>query len=523
MHVSQYKQLFLSEAALKLKHLEDVLILLEKNPHDKKGIDAILQQLHALKGDAATMNYQALANALHQVEDLFIGVRQGNRSLGSDSLDACFMAIDAFRRNLDSIRESDSEIDLGPAIAFTLRPSGKKTRAADQAAPQAQTTSDTTSSIYAPLSSYVDISSAELENAYALVNDIVISQQQLQRVLHSNDIGALKVGLYNLATHASDLRKAIIDMKLIPVRQYFAFLSRLVRDLSRQQKKFITFEFKDHDMRFESQVLEALREACVQLIKNAVDHGFREGDTGVIRLSFDLRAGAMHVMVSDTGHGIDWDALERSVLRNNRTTKQKLMKMKPELRMQFLIGAGVSSREQASLVSGRGVGLPFVRSVLEGLHGTMEMRSANRGKNKGTTFELIVPLAPTLFRALTWQWGAYYLALPLFTVEKIIQLPSDGAVPTEYRYRNAKVPVRTIGAFVDGADASALHAVAVAIVVHEGRRCALFLPSGVQEQELLAQSLPVVQKSKLVSSAAVSEEGIPVTIVNHRVLFEHIV
>ncbi len=520
MQVSQYKQLFLTEAITKLKQLEDILIILEKHPDDMKAVAELLQHLHALKGDAATMNYQGLANAVHQVEELFIAVKNGTRMLAPDHVDACFIAIDSFRQDIESIRTADTEIDLGPAVAFTLRKESGRSRAAraSEKAPTAPAASE--DALYAPLSSYVDVASTELEQVFVLANDIVASQQQLQRLLRMKDFGALKIGLYNLATHASDLRKTLMDMKLIPVRQYFAFLARLVRDLARQQKKFITFDFKDNGMRFEGQLLESLREACVQLIKNAIDHGFSEGDRGVIRLSFDFKSDKMFVTVKDTGRGIDWEALEKAVLRHGLSTKQRLAKLKPDERNMFLISAGVSSREKASLVSGRGVGLPLVRSVIAQLHGSLSITSTKRGQGKGTSCELVVPLAPTLFRALTWRWGSYYLAMPLFVVEKIIQLPSSEAVPKEYRYRGNRILARTSSVYVDEAGSSAEHAFAVAIINYGGERRALFLPAGVREQELIAQSLPILAALDRVASVAVSEEGMPITIVNHRKLFE---
>ena len=190
----------------------------------------------------------------------------------------------------------------------------------------------------------------------------------------------------------------------------------------------------------------------------------------------------------------------------------------------MLFEHGLSSRTEASLTSGRGVGLPMVRAAVEKLNGSITFSTTSRGKGKGTRFDVSVPITPTLFRALTWRWGQYYLALPLFVVDKVIQLPVDkkrGPLKKIIHERHRLDVVNLARIFdLSGADAFIESAVTAAIISWGGQRIAVSLPSGVTEQELIMQSLSSLTSFRTVIGIAVSEDSLPIVILNYRTLFE---
>lgn len=518
MQLIQYKQLFLNESRTKLKEIEDLLFVLEKDAGDSNTVEDLLIALHALKSDAATMSYLHLANAVHSVEELLLSVKRGEHKFEHSDIDNLFMVVDAFRSDLVQIQKDNTEIDLGPATAFILRKLTSKPKRPASAPAQAE--APKTGEVYAPLGSYVEVSTEQLDETLGTVNDIVASHQQLSRLIQKGDVGGVRAGLLNLASKASDMRQAIVTMKMIPVKQYFVFLSRLVRDLARQQKKFITFEFRDKNLRFERQVLESLREICVQLIKNAVDHGFLEGERGRVILSFEFKSDKIYVTVADTGHGIAWDALFHKG-RAQRLFPKKA-KLTADLKNSLLFEYGLSSKPAASLVSGRGVGLPLVKKVVDSLHGALSFETTSRGRGRGTRFSVTIPLSPTLFRALTWRWGAYYLALPLFVIEKVIQLPHDRPAKAGglYVYRGKKIKYLNLeSAGIPHSAVQPASADAIAILSWEEERRALVLPAGVIEQELIMSTLSTLARFPKILGVAVSEESVPIIILNYRTLF----
>ncbi|MBI4090465.1 MAG: Hpt domain-containing protein [Candidatus Komeilibacteria bacterium] len=514
MRLIQYKALFLNEARGKLKELEDIFLQLEKQPDSNLRIDQTLGLLHALKGDSATMNFLQLANAVHAVEEFFLALKHGGARLTSSDSDHLFVLVDAFRGDLQHIEENDTEMDLGPSVAFTMR-SKQAGPTHDRKDPSATVAESSAADVYAPLGSFVDVPTDSLEETLALANELIASNQQTQRLHKRGDTGGTTLGLFNLATRTSALRQAVIEMKMIPVRQYFVFLARLVRDLARQKKKFITFAFRDNQLRFERHVLDSLKEVCVQLIKNAIDHGFREGDSGTVTLTFSLKNDKIGLQVEDTGHGIDWAVLrKRAIAHGLLSSKAKLSQRK---QYELLFIKGVSSRDRATLTSGRGIGLPLVRAAAESLGGRVEVASNPRG----TRFDMYVSITPTLFRALTWQWGPYAFALPLFAVEKVIQLPHgpEVAAPKQISYRGTDVRIMDLyGALgIPGAHEAGLTD-AVALLSVDGERTAIALPPGCIEQELILQPLASLARFRALSGVAVSEASTPVMIINHRTL-----
>ncbi|OGY89653.1 MAG: hypothetical protein A3B30_02550 [Candidatus Komeilibacteria bacterium RIFCSPLOWO2_01_FULL_52_15] len=516
MQLIQYKRLFLSEARSRLKQLEDALLQLEKTPDARQHVEAVLLTLHGLKSDAATMSYLHLANAVHSIEELFLAAKQRKEPVASDVLDHLFMAIDAFRDDLAHIERDNTEIDLGPATAFILRKTSpvalKKKNAVEVPARKED--------VYAPLASYVEVSSEQLDAVLSMSNDIIATNQQMQRLVQRNDAGGVRLSSHTLAAQASNLREAVVTMKMIPLKQYFAFISRLVRDLAREQRKFITLEFRDNNLRFERFILESIREACVQLVKNAVTHGFREGESGKVSVVFGFKSDRIFISVIDTGHGIDWVTLKRVAGETDPSVRKA--RMTPALQDKLLFEAGVSSRPEATLASGRGLGLQLVAQTAGALGGTITAISQSRGRGRGARFDLTVPVTPTLFRALTWRWGPYYFALPLFTIENVIQLTERAPMigRQSFTYKNKHITVfnltRTLG--ISLTDENALVGT-VALVQHSGKLVALPLPTSVSEQELILQRITSIAKNKFIMGAAVSQESIPVVILNYRALF----
>lgn len=531
MQLAQYQQLFLSEARSKLKDLEDAFVLLERNSHSTAEIQSILITAHALKSDAATMNFYNLANALHEVEELFGAVLKNEVSLNSSDIDNLFVMIDAFRDNLAEIQATHKENDLDASVAFILRLLSKKNIDAKSVRAQKRAGglagAPVLSGQYKPAGSYVELSADQMESVLRKVNDLISHNQQVSRAMTRNDRGAVIVGLASSSAKLSELRQDIIHIKMMSVRQYFVFMARLVRDLSRIGKKFISFELRDNNLRFERSVLESVRDICVQLVKNAVDHGFREGEKGLISLTFGFKAAKIFITVSDTGQGINWGALAARALDRKLVKPSDLERLSPEERRQVLFRLGLSSKAEATLVSGHGIGWQSVRLSVENLNGMVTFESSGHGARHGTAFQIAIPLAPTMFRALTWRWGSFFLAVPLFVIENIIQLsqnPSLSALGArEVLYRGKKIPVVDVHALaVRTEGVSGFEPDAVAIIVWNEKKIAVPIPARSSEEELIIESIPCLNSVPLVAGVAISEQSLPVTILNHRVLFSFV-
>ena len=514
MQVAHYKQLFIQEARGKCKLLEDLFLQMEKGGANTSLVEKVLTTLHSLKGAAATMSYMNLANAVHEVEDLFIAVREKKVALDPVLTDNFYLLIDAWRNDIAQIAASDTEADLERAIAFTRRELANATPA------PAPTPVGTPASVqYQPLASYVEVTPVMLERALERVNDLIANNQHLQRAVQRKDFSSVYLGLHNSFSRLSNVRQLIIEMKMMPVRQYFAFLSRLVRDVSRQGRKFITLEFNDNNLRLEQQVLESLNDVCVQLIKNAVDHGYHEGERGTVVISFTVIANAIQVTVTDQGHGIDWQQLrERARIRGFRVPAGVLT---DAAKRSLLFLSKVSSKPAATMVSGRGLGLTIIAEQVASLYGSVDFLSQARGSSKGTTFTVTLPLRPSMFRAITWRWGHYQLALPIFCMEKLVQLPAGTAAPQTITYKKKPVPVfdmfKHLG--IGSHTRSGFIAGSAAVIAGEGKRVAVLLPLVVHEEELIVKHLASLASKEVFVGAAVSEYSVPVIIINHNALF----
>lgn len=519
MQMMQYKNLFLEEARQKLSELEEAFLRLEKKPNDAAVIQTILLALHSLKGSASTMNFNSMATALHQSEEVFSSAKIGRQTLKSRDIDNLFIVLDALRQDLQEIKQHDTERDLTSVMNLLLKMAEPPLKP-DLIARRSSSRKTSAQDIYQPLVSRVDVATDDLEMVLDQVNNAIAGNHQVMRQLQKNDGSGVKLGLHSLASRLSLLRQTLMQVKLVPVKQYFAFVPRFVRDLARQGTKFIRLEFKDNNLKFERQVLESLREICIQLIKNAVDHGFRDGETGKVSVAFEFKNQHIEVKVTDNGHGIDWPGLMAKAAKNKKGSKPASGALSQEAKDALLFAGGVSTKTTATVTSGRGIGLSVVRSKLSELNGALTYSSASSGPKRGTTFTVLIPVAQTMFRSLTWHWGNYYVALPLFVLVKIVQLTQEQAqhLGQKFTYQHSTITVFDWARFL-GLGRSVVQPLALAIIEWQGERRALPLPGSVREQELILETLPCLAGNGLLAGAAVAEDSTPVLILNHQQFF----
>lgn len=518
MHVAQYKKFFLTEAQRKVKELEDTLLELERRPKDERILSALIIIVHALKGDAATMAYRMLADAMQMVENYFSEAQRGERTLSPTDLDRCFLLIDALRQSLASIDRNDSETDLAPAIEFMLaKPARRKNNTQGNAAPQKQSVKPHDS--YAPLGTYIATSTESLDQTMTLVNELITYEQQAARAVRAHDSGNTTIAIHRIRTTLEELRAHVLMLKMIPVRQYFIFLGRLVRDIAREQRSFIRFVLEDNDLRLERHVLDAIRDVCLQLVKNATVHGYSATDKGTVTLSLSLKDEKLSITVADDGSGIDWDALASKAYAAKIISKEKLRAMPLDKRRQFLASAGISTRVTATMAAGRGVGLRTVLHAIDTLHGTIAFSNGTKKTQPGTIITITIPLPRTMYRALVFRWGAFHCAVPLFAIERIVQLPRMATSDTSIKIpgTNKKIPLLRVDECVFNGTVSHDETTYEFIALLRDsahRTAALLIPRGSQEEELVVTSLTCLQRNPWISSVAVSEDSIPVTILN---------
>lgn len=287
-------------------------------------------------------------------------------------------------------------------------------------------------------------------------------------------------------------------MRLRPFADCCEVLPRAARDLAVAAGKNVRLEVRGADVEADRAVLDGMREALLHLVRNAVDHGIEPAETresagkprqGTVTVSASLRGDRLVVTVSDDGAGMDADAIRAQLTRLGRAAPD----VDRDLARALLATSGVSTRDAASVVSGRGVGLDAARASVERLGGHLELTWEEK---RGTTVTIEAPLALATVRALLVTVGGQLFAVPMAHVERVLRVTPESVRRAEGREmiaaNGAPVPLVSLAALlgpplVDAAPNGPLPAV---LLSTGGMRVAVIVESLLAEQELTVRPLP---------------------------------
>lgn len=492
---------FQNEARQNLRRLENGMLMFENQSYDRNILDDLLRAAHTIKGSARMMGYDHVSTLAHAIEDVLV-LFQADRLVPNSA------NIDVLLNGLDSVRQivelpPGTPIEIGPVLeelqgltdvdredlsSAAARPSTSKMPTG--LAAEAPTPPPTTSLPSAPITGedWVRVSTAKLDELLRLMGELVlVSQQteQLQRdlVAYLNQMRAfnreittnpaLNARFRPLMGGADQLRRQVtrigrelsatrdaledevVELRLVPMAELFATLPRAVRDLGRTTGKDINLTITGENTRIDRQMLQALNEPMVHILRNAVDHGIEPADeretygkpaAGNIRISVTRRGTRIVIQVRDDGRGISAYALRRSAVNKGLLTQAQADAMTDTEALELIYASGLSTAAYITETSGRGVGMGAVRAALARTGGAL---SVTTRELEGTAFTIEVPVTLALARVLIVEVAGQRYALPDSSIESVIRL-SNGRLRRTARgafvtYKDRLLPVHSLG------------------------------------------------------------------------------
>ena len=374
----------------------------------------------------------------------------------------------------------------------------------------------------APETSDLDRGAQLAEHADAL--DAVTRRMREFLVSFSDD----RVRL-NLITE--ELRQNVIELTMLPVASVFDAFPRAVRDLARTFGKEIDLEIRGRETELDKKIIEQIAEPLIHLIRNAVDHGIEtpevrerlgKAPAGHLILSTEQQGNRILITLKDDGCGIDLQMLRAVATKRRLATAGDIDRWSPEQLLDLIFQPGFSTRSSATDVSGRGVGMDVVKSVVERLGGAVRVQSEI---DKGTSITLNLPLSLALLRVVLLEAGEELFALPTAAVRRIIQVGSAGIGQLQQGpvadVDGESIPLTPLSAMLQ-VPASEV-AARQTVVVAEGSdgRFGILVEAVHEEQELVFKELRgPLRNQKTFTGAALLGNGDIVPILDVNALFE---
>ena len=283
-----------------------------------------------------------------------------------------------------------------------------------------------------------------LEGLMMLVSELVLTRNQLLQLARSEDNQAFAVPLQRLSHITTDLQEGVMKTRMQPIGNAWAKLPRLVRDLSHELGKKIELQMKGAETELDRQVLELIKDPLTHMVRNSGDHGLEtpadrraagKPETGKVMLNAYHEGGHIIIEVADDGKGLPVAKIRAKALAQGMATEAELAGMAERDILRFIFRAGFSTAAAVTAVSGRGVGMDVVKTNIEKIGGTIEVRSA---EGRGTTFVIKIPLTLAIVSALIVESGGERFAVPQIGVVELVRAGGEGGPQLE-RIKDAPV------------------------------------------------------------------------------------
>ena len=472
---------FLIEAQEILDRLGEQLVTLEQDPSDSEQLNAVFRGFHTLKGGAGFLGIQPMVNLCHAAEETLGLVRAGQATLEPQHFDAAQQSLDWLQQMLDAIGAgedpphapqmlidqfdvqghaapapkpatppaagaaaasggdliSDDEFEAlldqlhGDGVPTTVASPAPAPPPRPQPAPKPAPAGKPVAKAGGETEQTIRVDTKRLDAIVNLVGELVLSRNRLKTLrarIRDEELDRAVSGL-DIAT--ARLQTAVMRTRMQPVGKVFSRFPKVARDVARQLQKEVDLELVGADTELDRNLVEALADPLVHLVRNAIDHGIevpslREACSkprqGHVRLSAQQEGDFVTIEIRDDGAGIDPERLRVKALEKGLIDPEAAARLSHDECLQLVFLPGFSTKAEVTDISGRGVGMDVVQSRIRELSGQITIHS---DVGRGSRFVIRVPLTLAILPTLLVQAGDPVYALPLARVMEVLHAPSE--------------------------------------------------------------------------------------------------
>ena len=447
---------FLTETHEGLSAVDEALLRLERAPDDAPTLAEIFRQVHTIKGTCGFLGLSRLEKVGHAAETMLGLYRDGTLTVTPEGITLIFTAVDAIRKIVMGLEQNGQEPegdDAAVIAALDAAARGEPLAVPAMPQPKAQSPAEAPP-VAAPVSAVppprptesvaeagpaesvaahqtIRVSVEVLEDLMTLVSELVLTRNQLLQLARASSDSQLSVPLQRLSHITSELQEGVMKTRMQPIGNAWAKLPRLVRDLANELGKKIELDMRGAETELDRQVLELIKDPLTHMVRNSGDHGLEnpaerraagKPDTGRILLNAYHQGGHIIIEIGDDGRGLPVEKIRAKALSQGLATEAELAQMNEHDVLRFIFRPGFSTAQQITSVSGRGVGMDVVKTNIERIGGTIELRSK---EGRGSTFTIKIPLTLAIVSALIVQAGGERFAIPQIGVVELVRVGDE--------------------------------------------------------------------------------------------------
>lgn len=420
----RFKKLYLQEARSYLEAVNQYIFTLQKDPAHLATLEELYGTIHTLKGITKEMNFARIGHFLHAVEDLLQKIHQGKSALTEDLFALLFDASDFLEGFLDQL-EQGSRGEPDPEELMSRVTGLGIESPPPQKAKNTSSVSGTEIPFYHKKIRSIRMDVEKLERFLNLIGELVINKNEiLERARSYSSDNLLMESVKKLERLSHELQSEVLTLRLIPLEYVLNRFPHLVQGLSREQAKEVDLTLEGREIELDRTILDALTEPLGHLVKNAIDHGIETPEErkkagkppiASLKISAKRERHQCLIEISDDGRGIDTREILEKAGEEPKASASEAM----EAAVRLIFKPGFSTAKTLTEVSGRGMGLAFVKQKVEALGGKITVTSRWQ---EGTTFHLWLPLAMAIIQSLLVEEESGRYALPLTHIAGTVEI-----------------------------------------------------------------------------------------------------
>jgi two-component system chemotaxis sensor kinase CheA len=279
-----------------------------------------------------------------------------------------------------------------------------------------------------------------LEHLMTMVSELVLTRNQLLEISRRNEDTEFKVPLQRLSNVTAELQEGVMKTRMQPIGNAWQKLPRIVRDLSGELHKQIELEMHGADTELDRQVLDLIKDPLTHMVRNSADHGLEtpaeraaagKPEQGTIRLSAYHEGGHIIICIADNGRGLNTERIKAKAVSSGLVSEAELEKMTEAQIHKFIFAPGFSTAAAVTSVSGRGVGMDVVRTNIDQIGGTIDIKSV---AGEGSSVTIKIPLTLAIVSALIVEAAGDRFAIPQLAVVELVRARAN----SEHRIERIK-------------------------------------------------------------------------------------
>ncbi|MBI5060035.1 chemotaxis protein CheA [candidate division KSB1 bacterium] len=544
---------FLAESVEHFQNAEVALMSLEGAPDNLEAVNTVFRAFHTIKGVSSFIGISVVTELAHKAETYLDRVRKGQLVLEGGLIDLAFEACDTLKALVNQLHEAlaNGAITVPPNYHELLRKLENPERVAatarteprlgeimmaqgavapeavadalkqqdsgdhrplgeilvdQQAAKPADVNIALRTQAAAPAKSAetdgsVKVNTSRLDNLINMVGELVIAQAMVNQDVFAQNAADQRLvrNVSQLGKITRSLQELALTMRMVSVKPLFQKMARLVRDVSRKANKEVAFETFGDETELDRNVVEAIADPLVHMVRNAVDHGIEKPDdrpalgktrAGRVTLSAAHEGGSVVITLTDDGRGLNAEKILKKAVDLGLVEPGAQLSQAEMLKLIFM--PGFSTAEKVSDVSGRGVGMDVVRTNIEALRGSVELAST---PGQGCRFRIRLPLTLAIIDGMVVRAGSERFIIPTVGItESLRPQPKDiSTVQGRAELINLRgdlLPVCRLHRLFNIPDAiQDLREGILVVIESKSKRCALLVDELVDQQQVVVKGL----------------------------------